>query len=136
MIYKLCRKCKTPIIHPLTYCSDCQKIQDEQQIELQRERDRRYNKKRDPKYKQFYNSNEWKILKEKKLQDEQYRCERCEKLAVEVHHIKYIQTEEGWPLRLDYDNLEALCIDCHNYRHSRFQKRKAVRINETKTNSN
>ena len=72
--------------------------------ELQKERDRRYNKKRDPKYKQFYNSNEWKVLKEKKLQDEQYLCERCSKLAVEVHHIKYIQTEE----RLDYDNLEAL----------------------------
>ena len=135
MLYKLCRKCKTPIQHPLTYCSDCQKIQEEKQIELQKERDRRYNKKRDPKYKQFYNSNEWKILKEKKLQDEQYRCERCKKLAIEVHHKKYIQTEEGWPLRLDYDNLEALCIDCHNFRHSRFQKRKVVKDNEIKTNS-
>lgn len=124
MIYKLCRRCKTPIKHPLTYCSKCQEMHEEKQLELQRERDRRYNKKRDPKYKQFYNSKEWKVLKEKKLQDEQYRCERCKKLAVEVHHTKYIQTDEGWELRLDYDNLEALCVDCHNYRHSRFQRKK------------
>lgn len=124
MIYKLCRRCKIPIEHPLTYCSTCHELYEERQIELQQERDRRYNKKRDPKYKQFYNSNDWRTLKEKKLQDEQYRCERCKKLAVEVHHIKYIQTEEGWELRLDYDNLEALCVDCHNYRHSRFQRKK------------
>lgn len=124
MIYKLCRRCKTPIEHPLTYCSKCQEMHEEKQLELQRERDRRYNKKREPKYKQFYNSKEWKVLKEKKLQDEQYRCERCKELAVEVHHTKYIQTDEGWELRLDYDNLEALCVDCHNYRHSRFQRKK------------
>lgn len=140
MIYKLCRRCKTPIQHPSTYCSNCQKIYEEKQIELQKERESRYNKKRDPKYKQFYNSIEWKILKEKKLQDEQYQCERCagkgkRKLATEVHHIKYIQTEEGWPLRLAYDNLESLCVDCHNFRHSRFQKRKVVKAYETKTNS-
>ena len=133
MIYKLCRKCKTPIIHPATYCSKCQKIFEEKQAELQKERDRRYNKKRDPMYLQFYKSNEWKLIKDKKLQDEQYLCERCKKLATEVHHIKYIQTEEGWLLRLDYDNLEALCVECHNYRHSRFQRRR--KSNETKTNS-
>ena len=92
MIYKLCRRCKIPIEHPLTYCSTCHELYEERQIELQQERDRKYNKKRDPKYKQFYNSNDWRTLKEKKLQDEQYRCERCKKLAVEVHHIKYIQT--------------------------------------------
>lgn len=134
MIYKLCRRCKAPIMHPLTYCSKCQKIHEEKQIELQRERERRYNSKRDPKYKKFYNSNEWKILKEKKLQDEQYLCERCKKLAVEVHHKKPIQTDEGWELRLDYYNLESLCVDCHNYRHKRFQRKK-VRENEIKTNS-
>ena len=133
MIYKLCRKCKKPIIHPATYCSKCQKIFEDKQEELRKERDRRYNKKRDPIYLQFYKSNEWKLLKDKKLQDEQYLCERCSKLATEVHHIKYIQTEEGWLLRLDYDNLEALCTDCHNYRHSRFQRRR--KNNETKTNS-
>lgn len=127
MIYKLCRRCKVPIQHPKTYCDTCQEVYEEKKAALQKERDRRYNQKRDPKYKQFYNSSEWRTLKEKKLQEEQYRCERCKKLATEVHHIKYIQQEEGWELRLDYNNLEALCVDCHNYRHGRFQRRKAVK---------
>lgn len=124
MIYKLCRTCKALIIHPASYCPKCEELFKEKQIELQKQREKRYNKKRDPKYLQFYKSNEWKLLKDKKLQDEEYRCERCKKLATEVHHIKYIQTEEGWELRLDYNNLEALCTDCHNYRHSRFQRKR------------
>lgn len=128
-IYKLCRRCKKVIIHPASYCDECQKIVDAKKEELQKARDRKYNDKRDPKYKTFYNSNDWYVLKEKKLQDEQYRCEfkGCSKLAVDVHHIKPIQTPEGWELRLDYNNLEALCIEHHNFRHNRFQKRKKVK---------
>lgn len=124
MIYKLCRKCKKPIIHPAKYCNDCLPVITERNEELKKARDRKYNKKRDPKYIEFYNSADWKLLKNKKMQDEQYRCERCGKLAVEVHHKKPIQTDKGWILRLVYDNLEALCLDCHNYRHNRFQKRR------------
>lgn len=122
MIYKLCRKCKTPIIHPATYCNKCLEIVEQQREELQKARDSKYNKQRNPKYKAFYNSKDWRMLKEKKLQDEQYLCERCNKLATEVHHIKPIQTPEGWELRLVYSNLESLCVDCHNYRHKRFQR--------------
>lgn len=124
MIMKLCRRCKKPIMHPLSYCPKCQEIYNKNQLELQRKRDKKYNEKRDPKYKRFYNSKEWIILKEKKLQDTQYTCERCKKLAVEVHHIKPIQTDDGWEERLNYFNLESLCIDCHNYRHKRFQRRR------------
>lgn len=129
MIYKLCNKCKQPIIHPATYCSKCLKIVEARQKQQQLERDKKYNQQRDPKYKSFYNSKEWYLLKEKKLQDEQYRCEfpNCNKMAVDVHHKKFIQTPEGWELRLDYNNLEALCIEHHNFRHNRFQKRKKVK---------
>ena len=125
----MCRRCKKVIIHPAAYCEECQKIVDMKNEELQRARDRKYNKQRDPKYKNFYNSKDWYILKEKKLQDEQYRCEfkGCNKLAVDVHHKIPIQTPEGWELRLDYNNLEALCIEHHNYRHGRFKKRKVVK---------
>ena len=49
--------------------------------QLLRERENRYNKKRDLKYKLFYNSNDWKMLKDRKMMDEQYRCERCRGLA-------------------------------------------------------
>ena len=44
--------------------------------QLLRERENRHNKKRDLKYKLFYNSNVWKMLKDRKMMDEQYRCER------------------------------------------------------------
>lgn len=124
MIFKLCRKCKKPICHPATYCKDCLPIVEERKQEQLRERENRYNKKRDPKYKTFYNSIEWKLLKDKKMMDEQYRCERCKKLATEVHHMKPIQTDKGWELRLDYNNLLAVCVDCHNKEHNRFQRKK------------
>lgn len=129
MLYKLCRMCKTPIVHPLTYCDKCQEIYREKQEKLQKERESRYNKQRDPKYKAFYNSKDWKMLKEKVLQDYQYKCqhEGCGRLAEDVHHIIPIQTPEGWELRLAYDNCTPLCVDHHNYKHGRFQKRKKVR---------
>ena len=44
-------------------------------------------------------------------------------MATEVHHIKPIQTDEGWERRLDYDNTKSVCIECHNYYHNRFQKK-------------
>lgn len=135
MIMKLCNKCKKPISNTKKYCSKCLDIVNKQQEEYKVARNNKYNKTRDPKYKQFYNSKDWKLLKEKKLLDIQYRCEICGHIAVEVHHIKPIQTEQGWILRLTYDNLEALCTDCHNYRHKRFQKRKAGDKNVIKTNS-
>lgn len=149
MLMKLCNKCKKPIVATASYCQACQKVIDERTAEYKAKRNSRYNSNRDPKYKEFYNSKPWKLLKEKKLEKEQYKCERCKEIcsnckqglilkinincykckhnrtiAAEVHHIKPIQTEEGWELRLDYDNLESLCTDCHNFRHKRFQKRK------------
>jgi predicted HNH restriction endonuclease len=45
------------------------------------------------------------------------RLKGCQILAVEVHHIKPIQIQEGWDLRLDWENLEAVCTSCHNGRH-------------------
>ncbi len=126
MIYKICRKCKKIIEYPNTYCSECLEIVNKSRLDMQKQRESNYNKKRDPKYKTFYNSTPWKLLKEKKLQDTNYKCEHCGELAEEVHHIEPIQTESGWLRRLDYSNLESLCIECHNYRHNRFQKRKKV----------
>lgn len=67
MLYKLCRRCKKPITHPANYFSNCLPIIEEKQQQLLRERENRYNKKRDPKYKAFYNSSDWKLLKDNKL---------------------------------------------------------------------
>lgn len=142
MVMKICRKCGCLIQYPFTYCNKCQdeyNIIREQQIKISKKRyDANYNKnKRNKDHVKFYNSSEWKLLKEKYLQDQQYRCEKCEKLhqsnptyrrkvATEVHHIKWLSTPEGWERRLDYTNLMALCHVHHDEQHERFQKKKSL----------
>ena len=124
MLTKVCSKCKKVIPYPLTYCSECKKKVDAEIEEAKRRSNRRYNKTRDKKYIRFYKSSDWKVLSSKYRQDKQYRCEICGHYATEVHHIKPIQTDEGWNKRLDYNNLKCLCVDCHNKVHKRFQRRR------------
>ena len=54
MLYKLCRRRKKPITHPATYCSSCLPIIEDKRQQLLRERENRYNKKRDPEYLSKY----------------------------------------------------------------------------------
>lgn len=126
MLMKSCRKCGAVIPYPQTYCEACKPLIEEQREHNQRLTDQRYNKRRkgkDPKYKRFYGSTDWITLSRVYLQDHKYRCEECKGIATEVHHVVPIQTEAGWTRRLDYENLEALCITCHNKRHDRFTVR-------------
>lgn len=137
-IIKLCPKCKRPIKYSERYCDKCFQIHKETLEDCKRQSDKRYNKKREKKYIHFYLSKEWNILKNKRLQDSGYMCDRCKtlginSLATEVHHIIPIQTVEGWNHRLDYNNTMSICLKCHNYYHKRFQRRKT---NEATTNSN
>lgn len=74
------------------------------------------------KFSQFYNSSEWKNLRNQKFYDADGLCELCKKNKIikqgkEVHHIIPIETD--WSKRLDYDNLILLCNDCHNAQHER-----------------
>ena len=74
------------------------------------------------KFSQFYNSSEWKNLRNQKFYDADGLCEICKKKKIikqgkEVHHI--IPIEKDWSKRLDYDNLILLCSDCHNLQHER-----------------
>ena len=140
MIMKICRKCGELIPYPLAYCKKCQleydATREEQLKESKKKYDANYNKfKRNKEHEKFYNSDEWKMLKEKYLQDQQYKCEKClelsktdpkvkKRLATEVHHIKWLSTQEGWDRRLDYNNLMALCHIHHNEIHGRFQKKR------------
>ena len=124
---KACKRCGNLIPYGAVYCNTCRPIveaeREQRRIESKRESDRRYNKTRDPKYVRFYNSPEWRTLSRKRLQDDGYKCVQCGKIASEVDHIIPIQTPEGWGRRLDYDNTQSLCIDCHNAKHKRFKKR-------------
>lgn len=136
MLMKPCPRCKRMITYGLSYCETCAPIAQaereaakERRAEyLQKKYNQRYNSRRDPKYLTFYRSKEWKITSKAKLSATGYKCEArlsgCTSLAVEVHHIKPIQTEEGWELRLDWDNLESVCTSCHNGRHPEKLKKK------------
>lgn len=136
-ILKLCAKCQKVIIFPARYCEQCKETVDKQLEERKKKWNKEYNKRRNPKYTLFYNSDKWKDLKNRYLQDHEYKCESCqekkrnnkeykEKIAEEVHHKVPIQTEEGWEKRFEYKGLKALCHECHNEEHDRFKKRKRV----------
>ena len=136
MLQKACPRCKKLIPHGLAYCADCAPVAAAERIaarehkaEYKRKQyNRKYNSKRDKKQLAFYRSKEWKATSRAKLTEVGYKCEAkrdgCTKLAVEVHHIKPIQTEEGWAERLEWSNLQAVCTSCHNSIHNRFSKGK------------
>lgn len=128
MLLKACNRCGILISYGSAYCSTCGPIVQEEREARRREynleSNRRYNKTRDPKYGRFYNSSEWRILSRTRLQRDGYKCVKCGQIASEVDHIKPIQTPDGWELRLDYDNLQSLCLDCHNKKHERFKKKR------------
>lgn len=130
-----CPRCKHLIPVGVTYCEACRPVAEAQAAEAVERRqayrrakyNRAYNKRRDPKYLTFYRSRDWRVASKAKLQSCGYKCEAklpgCTGLAVEVHHIKPIQTPEGWDKRLEWDNLEGVCTSCHNGRHPEKLKR-------------
>lgn len=127
MLLKPCGKCKKLIPYGLRYCDVCAPIAEAERaayIQASRAKsNRKYNKQRDPKYSQFYNSKAWRTLSAKRLMDDGFRCLWCGKIADEVDHIVEIKTPEGWERRLDYSNLRSLCHTCHDKRHGRFIKK-------------
>jgi 5-methylcytosine-specific restriction protein A len=128
MLLKPCNRCGRLIRYGGKYCAICgpivAKAKEERRAETIKDSNKRYNAKRDPKYTKFYNSTQWRILSNKRLQDDGYRCVKCGKIANEVDHIKEIQTPEGWELRLDYNNTQSLCTVCHNAKHNRFKRKR------------
>ncbi len=79
---------------------------------------------RNKELESLYNSKEWKKIRLYKLASVDYRCERCGGIAVEVHHKIKITPENRYnsDVTLNQDNLEAICIECHNEEHGRFKK--------------
>lgn len=74
------------------------------------------------KYAEFYNSAEWKKLRNQKFFDADGLCELCKEKGIiregiDVHHL--VEISKDWSKRLDYDNLVLLCKDCHNKIHNR-----------------
>lgn len=123
MLMKPCARCNKLVAYPTRHCEACAEVVAVEMEQGSKLSNRRYNKTRDPKYLRFYKSREWRTLSQTYMQSARYTCERCGDVASEVHHIKPIQTDEGWVKRLDWSNLEADCLSCHNKEHKRFQKR-------------
>ena len=74
------------------------------------------------RYASFYNSAEWKALRQAKFDLANGLCEMCLAEGViregkEVHHI--IEISQDWSKRLDFDNLILLCPEHHNLMHER-----------------
>lgn len=135
-LMKACPRCKKLIPHGLPYCETCAPLAEAERLAKQERKaeykakqyNRRYNSGRDPKYGTFYRSKAWKVTSRSKLIDAGYKCEAklqgCTHIATEVHHIKPLRTGEGWELRLEWSNLEAVCTACHNGRHPEKGQRK------------
>ena len=72
----------------------------------------------------FYNSKKWRKVAAAYKQERGGLCERCKAKGIYrpadiVHHKTHLTHETVKNARIAYgfDNLEALCIDCHNLEH-------------------
>lgn len=91
--------------------------------------------------RKFYDGVEWKQLRTKVKERDNYECQPCKrnglvsidtneysesarrkKIKLVVHHIK--ELEDHPDLALDIDNLETVCVDCHNREHDRVFEKK------------
>lgn len=67
----------------------------------------------------FYTSKEWRSCSRGYMTSKHYICERCGGVATICHHKKYITPANitDTSITLSWDNLEALCQECHNIEH-------------------
>ena len=69
--------------------------------------------------RRFYDSSEWIACREAYAASVFYLCERCKRPGLIVHHkIRITNDNEDDPeVTLNWDNLEYLCLECHNKEH-------------------
>lgn len=86
--------------------------------------------------RKFYTSGEWLRIRKERLRRDNYECQECKrnglvridtneysetakrkKIQLVVHHIK--ELDDHPELALEIDNLETMCVDCHNETHGR-----------------
>lgn len=80
-----------------------------------------------------YNGARWKNTKNSYLASVNYICERCGAAAKVVHHKHYINPNNvtNPNILYNWDNLEALCQDCHNKEHhSGYNTAKGLRFDD------
>ena len=79
--------------------------------------------------RQFYSSKAWQSCRNEYMKCAGYLCEDClrrgiYKPAKEVHHIEELTPENIHrpEIVLSFDNLVALCKECHKARHNEREK--------------
>jgi len=79
---------------------------------------------RNPDQVAFYHSAAWLKCRDAYIRSVNGLCERCAAKGVVkagdiVHHRRYISPEniDDPNILLSFDNLEYLCLDCHNREH-------------------
>lgn len=67
----------------------------------------------------FYRSKAWVTCRIGYMLSQNYVCERCGDTAKICHHKTWLTAENITNPRvtLNWDNLEAVCQDCHNIEH-------------------
>lgn len=69
--------------------------------------------------KAFYTGKAWKQTSKAYMDSQRFICERCGAAAEVVHHKRYLTAKNITDpnIALGWDNLEALCKDCHGKEH-------------------
>lgn len=83
--------------------------------------------------KSFYLSAAWENTRAAFLMSKDYICERCGEPAKIAHHKRYLNWENinDTSVTLCWDNLEALCQDCHNKEHHKQERQRRYRFDES-----
>ena len=83
-----------------------------------------------PWAEQFYKSATWKNCRDSYMSQQKGLCEDCLEQnrvnpATEVHHVIELNPMNisDPSVTLNYDNLKALCHDCHMKRHHKHERR-------------
>ena len=73
--------------------------------------------------KSFYKSTAWIKCRNSYIKKVHGLCERCERPGYIVHHKIHLNEKNisDPDVTLNHDNLEYLCLDCHN-EHHKFKK--------------
>lgn len=82
--------------------------------------------------KAFYLGKAWKQCKRTYMKSQNYLCERCGEPAKICHHKVWLTPYniDDANITLSWDNLEALCQDCHNKEHHKDEPKLRYRYDE------